>query len=268
MRDLSLTGPTIATSASGGASVTVQVPVGALEEGTQLRLGFLAEVDEVVRLAPPPAGADVAAAFVAQAITSDGEVITQDFATAVAFELVVPANRLAAGASAQELVLAFWDGSTWVATPATITTDADGSFRVRADVSHFTVFGLFRQPTAAWSGIIPRAAVSFVIWRGFTGTDPAAAAALATPRGLGIWRLDLVTERYESWVASSPAFVNDLQSLTSGDLVFLRTQPAAPRPRVPRRRALPRRPLRHRPRRPHRLRHPRVPGRPRRPPTR
>ena len=228
--ELSLTGPTVATSTSGSASVTVEVPAGVLSDGAQLRLGFLADVDELLVVAPPPPGARIIAGFAAQAVTSEGVAITQDFAAPVTIDLTVPASALPSGVTDGELVLAFWNGSTWVATPATITRNADGSALVRAEVLHFTVFGLFRQPVPAWYGILPRAAVSFAIWRGFTGTESTAAATLATPKGLGMWRLNVATQRYESWVASSPAFANDLKSLISGDVLFLRTQASTPRP--------------------------------------
>ena len=226
--DLSLTGPTVATSTSGSTSVTIEVPAGAFAAGAELRLGFLADIDSLLTIAPPPAGADLATAFVAQALTSEGAAITQEFSAPVTIELTLPASAFPADVTAGELVLVFWDGSEWVVTPATITITAGGSIVVRADVLHFTVFALFRQPVPAWYGILPRAAVSFAIWRGFTGADAASAAALATPEGLGLWRLNLATQRYQSWVATFPAFANELRSLISGDLLFVRAQPSAP----------------------------------------
>jgi len=228
---LSETSASQASTSQGGTTVSVSVPARAIPADV-LVVGFIDNLDELVVTAPPPAGADLIAGFAIQARSGDTPV-TSDFATPVRIELTLPQSAAPAGASGDELVLAFWNGLEWVTTPATIVVEADGSVTVTADVRHFTAFGLFRQPTPAWIGVKPDAPVSFAIWRGFTGTDPAVAASLATPRGLGIWRLNPVKQRYESWTRTAPSFVNDLQTLAWNDVVFIRTRVSAPTPPRP-----------------------------------
>ncbi|MEX2374855.1 MAG: hypothetical protein WD942_04610, partial [Dehalococcoidia bacterium] len=83
VQDFSGSGPTVATSTSETASVIVHVPSGALVNGTELRLGFVGDVEALLEVAPPPDGSEVIAAFVAQALTSQGVAITSDFAAPV-----------------------------------------------------------------------------------------------------------------------------------------------------------------------------------------
>ena len=61
------------------------------------------------------------------------------FAPAITLTITYDPETLAAGVSEEELYLAYWDGSQWVALESTIDTTAN---TVTAEVSHFTQFAL------------------------------------------------------------------------------------------------------------------------------
>ncbi|MBI4283227.1 MAG: hypothetical protein HY663_02015 [Chloroflexi bacterium] len=61
------------------------------------------------------------------------------FSPAITLSLTYSESDLPAGASESELVIAFWDGATWV--PLQTTVDAEAN-TLSAPVTHFTVFGI------------------------------------------------------------------------------------------------------------------------------
>jgi len=231
---LQVDGPTLVSVTSEGRALSVSVPAGALGTDGEVVLGAIADLEALVEVAPPPAGAAVIVGFIIQAATADGTAITDNFAEAVTITVTVPAADIPPGSTAETLTLVFWNGTEWVVTPATIVVNADGSVTATAQVMHFTAFGLFRQPSIAWSGQLPASGLAFSIWRGFTGTDPHVAAGFTTPAASAVWRLDSVTQRFIAWLRGAPPIVNQLLSLTSGEILILRIgdppPPRAPRP--------------------------------------
>ncbi|MDO9444612.1 MAG: LysM peptidoglycan-binding domain-containing protein, partial [Dehalococcoidia bacterium] len=219
----------VVSASAAGSDVTVSVPAGALGADGEIVVGFAADLPGLVQTAAPPAGTRILAGLVVQATAANGTAITSNFAQPVTIRVTVPAADIPPGSTAARLAFTFWNGSEWVVTPATFVINLDGSVTVTAVVTHFTVFALFRQPDVAWIGTFPITGVVLAIWQGLTGTEPLSAAGLTTSPVTAVWRMDVATQRFASWVRGAPAFVNRILTLRSGEPLILRIGDTPPR---------------------------------------
>ena len=120
------------------------------------------------------------------ATTGEGVEATSDFAQPVTLDFTVGADALPAGASADELVVAFWNGSKWVEVSTTVTENSDGREPDR---------GSFDRP-------VDMSGVNAVVWRGGDVSTMFAQAPGAT----AVWLFD--EGQAYGYVTGAPDFVN------------------------------------------------------------
>ena len=237
--------PTTSTITPISGTTTLLAPAGVFPAGTALSLGAVAFIDGVASAAPPPAGVTLVYGVVAQAVTGAGVTVPGPFAAPVTIDITVLADYLPADATPSMLVLAYWNGSEWLAIPATITAEANGAIRAVARVDHFTMFALVQDPsrrlrtaptstapttpaptlptTGSWSGSVASSGFSIVVWQGTAGASSASAITLLQPRPVAMWSLVPGSQRFLTYVPGAPAVVNDLLTLSAGQIVIVRT---------------------------------------------
>ena len=200
----------VSTTSSSGATAQVQVPPSALPAGATVQVAAVADIAALVSAAPPPLGATVIGGFQISARTTAGAAVTGNFDAPVSIILTIPASALPSGTSASNVALAFWNGSGWVVTAATITLNTDGSLSVNATVGHFTLFSILKQPAPSKSlvfsgGTIAASGVSIV---SFTGTTAQLDAVGAANTPLIVTVSATVGGKLITFVIGAPAFVN------------------------------------------------------------
>ncbi len=189
-----------ATSASG-STAEVTVPAGALPAGTTVQVASVATVSALTAAAPPPVGASILAGFQINATAANGTAVAGNFAAPVTVKFGLPAASIPAGTVAGNLVLAFWNGTTWTTVPATVVINANGSATVTASLTHFTVFSVQTRPASAFSPA-PVAGLTITTWSG--GDLTALATALTGSKSAWVF----VGGQAIGYVVGAPAFVN------------------------------------------------------------
>ena len=144
----------VSTTATDGAVALVTVPPDALPATTTVKVSVVKDLEGLAIQAPPPVGADLTSGFVVQAISAAGEVVTETFSAPVALEFTVDASAVPAGATPQDLTIAFWDGTAWVSISSTVVVNANASVTLTAETLHFTLFAVVLDPVAASAGSI------------------------------------------------------------------------------------------------------------------
>jgi len=158
----------LSTSASDGSSAQVTVPAGALPEGTTLEVSAIANLGSLKTQAPPPSTVDVTLAFSIQA-SNGGAAVESGFAEPVNLNFTIDASTVPAGATGDQLRLAFWNGLRWVIVEGTVTINADGTATVSAATDHFTLFAVLYEPSGfgtSFGGELPSTGFGFVTFGG------------------------------------------------------------------------------------------------------
>jgi len=190
------------TQSSSGGTAEATAPANALPAGATLTAASIDNLEDLAAQAPPPADAQLVLAFVIEATDAQGNALTEDFAQPVELEFKVPADSLPAGATAGEIVLAFWNGTSWTEVQATVLFNADGTVTISASVDHFTIFSVQHQPGRGSFSPAPAFLVSFTVWGG-GGYD-----LLDTAVGAGGSAWVMVDGRFHGYNVGAPAFVN------------------------------------------------------------
>jgi len=190
------------TQSSSGGTAEVTVPANALSAGATLTAASIDNLEDLAAQAPPPADAQLVLAFVIEATDAQGNALTEDFAQPVELEFNVPADSLPAGATAGEIVLAVWNGTSWTEVQGTVLFNADGTVTISASVDHFTIFSVQHQPGRGSFSPAPAFPVSFTVWGG-GGYD-----LLDTAVGAGGSAWVMVDGRFHGYNVGAPAFVN------------------------------------------------------------
>lgn len=215
-------GASLQSSSDDGTSARVDVAPGTFPDGTTVTLGAVVDLDALVSQAPPPARASVILGFQVTATAEDGTALTRDFANPVTLEFTVPATALPAGARPEDLVVAFWNGASWVEVAGSVTTGAGGQLVFSVSTDHFTLFSVLHRPGASSTGVfaenLPRSGVALATWGGGTIQQ---AFTLRTPTGgrlVSIWTF--VGGRPVGYAAASPDFANArFRALFPGDVI-------------------------------------------------
>jgi hypothetical protein len=161
----------LTTTSSDGSEAAITVPAGALPEGTTLEVSAISNLASLVTQARPPATVDVTLAFSITATASDGSAVKSGFSEPVSLNFTVDASVVPAGATDDQLRLAFWNGLRWVLIDATVTVNADGTVTVSGTTDHFTLFAVMYNPVGfgvAFEGELPTTGVGFVTFGGTT----------------------------------------------------------------------------------------------------
>lgn len=217
-----------------------------------LSLGEVAYLDVVARSAPPPGTATLVFGMVAQAVSETRTLLVGPFSTVVTIDMTVISELVPSGATPETTVLAYWDGTQWLAVPATITVTSSGGLRAVALVNHFTMFAMLHDPagqvrrasattpvaptvpSGSWSGSVSSTGFSLVVWGGGAGTPVTSAILALQPRPVAMWALEPTTQRFRTYVPGAPAVVNDLVTLAAGQVAIVRTgTTATPAPAAP-----------------------------------
>ena len=110
----------------------------------------------------------------------------------------------------EDLVVAFWNGASWVEVAGSVTTGAGGQLVFSVSTDHFTLFSVLHRPGASSTGVfaenLPRSGVALATWGGGTIQQ---AFTLRTPTGgrlVSIWTF--VGGRPVGYAAASPDFAN------------------------------------------------------------
>ncbi|TAJ16700.1 MAG: hypothetical protein EPO65_12770 [Dehalococcoidia bacterium] len=199
---------TVVATSSTGAYATVSVPAGALLIGSTVQVAAIVSQAALTTAAPPPTGLSIVAGFQINARTNLGVALTGNFFKPVVVEFFLPTASVPAGTVAQDLVLAFWNGTTWTAVPATVVINGNGSAVVTASLTHFTVFSVqSRPPTPATPATgtfspAPVAGVTITSWSG--GDLTGLLTALTGSKSAWVF----VGGRTIGYVINAPAFVN------------------------------------------------------------
>ncbi|MCK9486474.1 MAG: hypothetical protein M0R73_07205 [Dehalococcoidia bacterium] len=193
------------TTTPGGASLRVQIPAGAIEHAAGLRLEVAAVRDLSMqgRQLGSFGGAEVFASFVVRLVDAQGAPVEAAFALPVTLTFTVPAGDLPDDLGQDGLLLSFWDGSSWILVPATLTLGADGSATLVADLTHFTLFQVTGLPDG-WGTFSPTPfarGITLTRWQG-GGPDLFEAAV----DGGAAW-VTIGGEWY-GFTAGAPAFAN------------------------------------------------------------
>ncbi|MFA7295967.1 MAG: LysM peptidoglycan-binding domain-containing protein [Dehalococcoidia bacterium] len=214
---------TVQTTAPSGTTAGVTAPAGSLPAGSTVSVAAVSNTQALVAAAPPPAGVGMVAGFQINATSSTGGAITQlDAPVQVSFS--VPADAVPAGATSGNVELAFWNGSDWVVTPATVTVNADGTMSVTASVTHFTLFAVLKQPDDAFGGTFaPTGKFNLMVWNGLTGTAVKDSTELVPGKVGAIYVLDLARQRFLTYIVGAPAGVSDSFTLTKGQPFIVRS---------------------------------------------
>ncbi len=194
-------GSSVQTQTTSGATATVNAPANALPDGSTLSAASLNNLAELTSQAPAPAGTTVALAFVLEATDTNGNRLTQ-FDPSLELEFNVPASSVPAGATSGQMVVAFWNGSSWTEVEALVIVNSDGSFTITASVDHFTVFALLHQPDRGTFSSALSFPVTFTVWRG------GGYSLLDTAVGHGGSAWLMVNGRFYAYTVGVPAFVN------------------------------------------------------------
>ncbi|MEX2008417.1 MAG: cadherin-like beta sandwich domain-containing protein [Candidatus Spechtbacterales bacterium] len=219
----------VQTSASNGSSAKVTVPSGALPStapaNASVQVAAVADPAALRQQAPPPAQAQVIADFVVNLVDENDQAIQGvTFDQPVQLEFTLPADQVPAGSNSQNVVLAFWNGSSWVEVDAAVTVNADGSFTIRASVNHFTLFSVFKTP-AGWGTLSPTpypTGVSLAAWGGGGYTRLHTAMRGAT----SVWVP--VDGTFIGYIPGAPTFANAKffsrfpDGIAQGELVAIR----------------------------------------------
>lgn len=193
------------TRTPSGATLRVQIPAGAIEDASGLRLEVAAVQDQpgLDRQASPLGGADVFASFVVRLVDNRGVPVEAAFALPVTLTFTVSAQDLPDDMGEDGLLLSFWNGSSWTVVPATVTLNADGSATLVADLMHFTLFQVTGLP-GDWGTFSPTpysTGISLTAWQGgaFDLFDAALGGAAAWVSLEGQWY---------GYRSEAPPFVN------------------------------------------------------------
>ncbi|MBT5773736.1 MAG: hypothetical protein HOH95_05085 [Dehalococcoidia bacterium] len=160
----------LTTTSSSGSAAAITVPAGALPEGTTLEVSAISNLASLETQARPPTSVDVTVAFSIKA-TANGSAVENGFNEPVALQFTVDASTLPAGATDDQLRLAFWNGLRWVLVDGTVTINADGTATIVGTTDHFTLFAVMYNPVGfgvAFEGELPTAGVGFVTFGGTT----------------------------------------------------------------------------------------------------
>jgi hypothetical protein len=198
---------------------------------TTLTVSSVLDHQDLTRQAPPPAGTELVAAFAMTAATPGGTSLTT-FDQPVALQFELPATSVPAGATADNVVLAFWDGQVWVELPTVVTTNADGDLVIHADTTHFTLFALLvngrlsgaptpparaASPASTTATLMPAPAVrgiSLAVWSG--GTVESMARAYPSIRSVWMSGPD---GTLIGFIVGAPTFVNEpFNAVTKGTI--------------------------------------------------
>ncbi|MEX2229205.1 MAG: cadherin-like beta sandwich domain-containing protein, partial [Dehalococcoidia bacterium] len=200
---VSSTEATKAETAGALGRAAVTVPPAALPANTDVSVGVIGDLASLVAQVPPPPGVQLALGFEVTATTADGDEILAPFAEAVALEFTVSADAIPSGGTADELVVAFWNGRSWVEVNTAVTVNADGTFTLAALTDHFTVFAVLRTPfRGTFDRPVTEPGVTAALWRG--GATAKLLARVPTARS--IWVFD--GGRPYGYIAGAPEFAN------------------------------------------------------------
>ncbi len=123
--------------------VTLQVPPSAVPGGERIVVQSVQTIDSLLRQAPLPATQGrVLSAVSAQVFNAQNVAIKTEFAVPVGISAIVPPIAIPQGAIASNFTMAFWDGNAWIDVPSRAQFMPDGSVRVDADVTHFTLYSV------------------------------------------------------------------------------------------------------------------------------
>ncbi len=192
------------TTTANGTTLRVVVPAGAIDDATGLRLEVAAVQDQssLDRQAASIGGADAFASFVIRLVDSRGVPVEAAFALPVTLTFTVSAQDLPDDVG-EDMLLSFWDGSSWTLVPASVTLNTVGSATLVADLMHFTLFQVTGLPGD---------------WGTFSPAPHATGISLTMWQGGGLDLLDAALDGAAAWVAlegqwygyrsHAPAFVN------------------------------------------------------------
>lgn len=211
---------TVTASDPSGSTAVISMPPTALPPNTNLAIAPVTNNANLAVIAPAPSGSGstVVAGFTVNA-TSNGQNI-ETLSAPAGLTFSVPATAIPAGTNPANLVLAFWNGSSWEALPSTVTIGADGKVSISGVTSHLTLFGVL----TATPVVVPNASVpppgGFVLSRSGTN-DPVKLAAAQTFQVFAIYAGPNLSQIY---IPGSPTFVQTLNTSTLklGDGVLFR----------------------------------------------
>ncbi len=124
-------------------TVTISVPPGAVPGAERIVVQSVSTISSLLGQAPmPPTQGKILSAVSAQVFNANNVAIKTEFARAVGITATIPPIAVPPGAIASNFTMAFWDGVAWVEIPSRATIQADGSVRVEADVTHFTLYSV------------------------------------------------------------------------------------------------------------------------------
>lgn len=193
-------------------SVSIEIPAGAVERQTRF---LVRQIDELPEDKPIPEGTVRVGnrSYVFEATDEEtGEPVTS-FAQPLTIIFQLTPQEIAD--VADEIVVAFWNGTEWIQVPTTVDPETG---QVVAVTYHFTTFTVLNV------GSVTQQLVSggnFVTFTGPTGTLTIQVEEKIGSGLESIWRLNADTQEWEVWVANGPAFANSLKSLRQRDALFL-----------------------------------------------
>ena len=170
-------------------------------------LQSLDSVRDLVATAPLTGGRLIAA-LSAQVLDAAKQPITTNFTKAVTISITLPVAALA-GVDTAGLQLIYWSGTEWVAVPAVVKANADGSVTVSADVMHFTVYAVsvksaapVTPATAAFASkpVYSASKQAQAVFMG--GTLEALEQAMLSEGAAGAWAQD-GTGRFQLYIAQA-----------------------------------------------------------------
>ncbi len=195
------------TTTDDGSTAEVVIPAGALPEGATVEIAEITNIEEIIAQAPVATFADVdlVVSFSFTATSSEGAPIEQ-FSAPIAIDLTVEPESIAADADLQDIVIAFWNGFTWVILHTTATLNADGSLNLAAETDHFTVFVILQLRPTVFD--VPPAGT---LAQGIAGTnDPARLASVQTSPVESMF--GVFANQWVAYIPGAPALVNTLTS--------------------------------------------------------
>jgi hypothetical protein len=216
---------TISTSAPSGANARVEVPAGALPNGSLVQLAAVTDTTALIAASPPPESALVLAGFQLTASLPGGPRITDGFGSPITLRLSLPAPTIQSTAALQ---LAFWNGAEWVIQPANLTRAANGTLEVIAQLDHFTLYAVLTQPEAPFAGAFPApGSYQTLIWDGLTNTPIARAAQLRSDIR-AIYAYNPAAQTWSTYIEGAPGAASDQFALRNGQLVIVLTLAPSP----------------------------------------
>ncbi len=194
---LASAGETAIGADTAGARVLLRVPPRALAVGARVSLAGLDDTADLARQAAPARGETLLAAWVIEALDGAGAAIDGTLASEAAIEVTLANAPF--GVLDDELVLAFWDGASWVPLASEVARGSAGGVAVVGVTAHFSLFGVLHAPRR---DVAIADGWTLVVWHGadgaatgrelarIRGREPVAAAFRAD--GAGGWEWHIV----------------------------------------------------------------------------